>query len=94
MLGVLCFLRGVSQLVFASGGSLSSCTPSTGTYGCCWDGGWTEGAFVHLSTDAGLTSSFYISFVLTEETASTVCPIEKVANITSEFDWRVTRVGP
>ena len=59
---------------------ITSCTPFTGSYGCyVWDGGWIEGAFVHLSTVAGLASSFYTSFVqcLTEETA----PTEKVANI-------------
>ena len=38
--------------------------PSTGTYRChgC-DGGWTEGAFVFLSTVAGLAYSFYIPYV-------------------------------
>ena len=49
-------------------------------YGC--DDGWIEEAFDHLSTDGGLAGSFYISYVLclTEETASMVCPTEKVAN--------------
>ena len=63
---------------------ITSCTPSTDTCGCygC-DDGWTEGAYVHLSTDAGLAHSFYIPHVLclTEETASMVCPTGKVANI-------------
>ena len=71
-----------------------SCTSSTvthGSYGC--DGGWTEGAYVHLSTDADLAISFYIPCVLclTEETASMVCPAEKVANIIGEFDCLVLR---
>ena len=80
------------QLVLPSGGfrvdlsaqQITSCTPSTGTFGCygC-DVGWTEGACVHLSTDAGLAISFYVPHVLclTEETASVECPTEKVANI-------------
>ena len=86
----------VSKLVLTFGGLRGSVSVDrelhsfTGTY-CCYgcDDGWSEGAHVHLSTDAGLTSSFYVPFVLclTEETASMVCPIEKVANITGEFDW-------
>ena len=40
-------------------GSLSSCTPSIGTYGFGWDGGWTVGALVFLSTVAGLANSLY-----------------------------------
>eukprot|EP00450_Noctiluca_scintillans_P034621 CAMPEP_0194549774 /NCGR_PEP_ID=MMETSP0253-20130528/95374_1 /TAXON_ID=2966 /ORGANISM="Noctiluca scintillans" /LENGTH=384 /DNA_ID=CAMNT_0039397207 /DNA_START=238 /DNA_END=1391 /DNA_ORIENTATION=- len=85
-----------SQLVLTSGGyrvdlspqQITSCTPSTGTYGCygC-DGGWTEGAYDYLSTVAGLANSFYIPYEqsLTEETATMACPTEKVANITGEY---------
>ena len=70
-------------------GALMSRTSSTG------GDEWTEGDYVHLSTDAGLAVSFSIPYVLclTEEAASMVCPAEKVANITGEFGWRVTRVG-
>lgn len=55
-----------SQLVLTSGGVRSdlfdqvmmSCTPSIGTCGCfgC-NGGWTEGAYDHLSNITGLTDS-------------------------------------
>ena len=43
---------------------ITSYMPSTGTYGYhgC-DGGWTEGAFVFLSTVAGLAYSFYTPYV-------------------------------
>merc|ERR1712107_896380 len=60
-----------SQLVLTSGGyrvdlsaqQITSCTPSTDTYGCygC-DGGWTEGAYDYLTTVAGLANSFYIPY--------------------------------
>ena len=45
-------------------GSLLSCTLSTGRCDCfvCVYG-WTEGAYVHVSTDAGLTDSFFILHV-------------------------------
>ena len=41
-------------------GALTSGTPFRGTHGFCGcDDDWTEGAHVHLSTDAGLANSFY-----------------------------------
>ncbi|EGB11943.1 hypothetical protein AURANDRAFT_16188, partial [Aureococcus anophagefferens] len=61
-----------SQLVLASGGKLTidlspqhitSCTPSTGTYGCLGcNGGFTEGAYEYIKTVAGLANSFYIPY--------------------------------
>ena len=53
-------------------GSLASCTPSSGTYCSMVVYGWTEGAFVRLSTDAGLASSFHAPYVqyLTEGCSS------------------------
>ena len=80
-----CCLRVDSAWISLCAQQITSCTPSTGTFGCygC-DVGWTEWACVHLSTDAGLAISFYVPHVLclTEETASVECPTEKVANIT------------
>ena len=57
-----------SQLIMASGGrsdielspqQITSCSPSTGTYGCqgC-NGGFTEGAYEYLKTAPGLANSF------------------------------------
>ena len=43
-------------------GAFLSCTPSTGMYGFDWDGGWTVGALVLLSTFAGLARSFYFPY--------------------------------
>ena len=42
--------------------SRTSSTITHGSYGC--DDGWTEGAYVHLSTDADLAISFYIPCAL------------------------------
>ena len=58
----------LSQLVLTSSGfrvelsvqQITSCSPSTGTYGNDGlDGRWTEGAHFHVSIDAGPSSSFY-----------------------------------
>jgi len=80
-----------SQLILASGGrydialspqQITSCAPSTGTYGCqgC-NGGFTEGAYEYLKTVPGLANSFYIPYQqsLTESTETVACPKEKVA---------------
>ena len=80
-----------SQLILASGGrydialspqQITSCAPSTGTYGCqgC-NGGFTEGAYEYLKTAPGLANSFYIPYQqsLTESTDTVACPKEKVA---------------
>lgn len=79
-----------SQLIMASGGrydielspqQITSCAPSTGTYGCqgC-NGGFTEGAYDYLKTAPGLANSFYIPYEqsLTESTETASCPKSKV----------------
>ncbi|CAE7653905.1 LCP2 [Symbiodinium pilosum] len=79
-----------SQLIMASGGrydielspqQITSCAPSTGTYGCqgC-NGGFTEGAYEYLKTVPGLANSFYIPYEqsLTESTDTAACPKSKV----------------
>eukprot|EP00913_Durusdinium_trenchii_P020110 g18898.t1 len=60
---------------------ITSCAPSTGTYGCqgC-NGGFTEGAYDYLKTAPGLANSFYIPYEqsLTESTETASCPKSKV----------------
>jgi C1A family cysteine protease len=82
-----------SQLILSTGGKLAidlspqqvtSCTPSTGTYGCLGcEGGFTEGAYDYLKTAPGLANAFYIPYgqSLTESSATLTCPKEKVAQI-------------
>jgi len=87
-----------SQLVLATGGKLAidlspqqitSCTPSTGTYGCLGcNGGFTEGAYDYLKTVAGLSNSFFIPYEqsLTETSATAACPTAKVNAISGELE--------
>ena len=82
-----------SQMILGTGGKLAidlspqqvtSCTPSTGTYGCLGcEGGFTEGAYDYLKTAPGLANAFYIPYgqSLTESSATLTCPTEKVAQI-------------
>lgn len=55
---------------------ITSCTPSTGTYGCdgC-NGGFTEGAYEYIKSAPGLTNSFNIGYQqsLTESSATVAC---------------------
>merc|ERR1712072_676965 len=66
---------------------ITSCTPSTGTYGCdgC-NGGFTEGAYAYVKSVAGLANSFYIPYEqsLTETTTTAACPTAKVKAIDGE----------
>merc|ERR1712232_1107394 len=82
-----------SQMILGAGGELSialspqqitSCSPSTGTYGCLGcNGGFTEGAYEYLKTVAGLANDFYIPYEqsLTVTTDTLACPKEKVRQI-------------
>merc|ERR1712096_103608 len=82
-----------SQLVLTSGGSfaielspqqITSCTPSTGTYGCdgC-NGGFTEGAYAYLQTVTGLANSFFYPYSqsLTASSTTAACDTAKVTAI-------------
>merc|ERR1711990_1092953 len=55
---------------------ITSCVPSTGTYGCdgC-NGGFTEGAYEYIKSAPGLTNSFNIGYQqsLTEQDATVAC---------------------
>merc|ERR1711907_387063 len=55
---------------------ITSCTPSTGTYGSdgC-QGGFTEGAYEYIKSAPGLTNSFNIGYQqsLTESDATVAC---------------------
>merc|ERR1712183_121328 len=61
-----------SQLVLSTGSTfalelspqqITSCTPSTGSYGCLGcNGGFTEGAYEYVKSVAGLANSFYIPY--------------------------------
>lgn len=55
---------------------ITSCTPSTGTYGCdgC-NGGFTEGAYEYVKSAPGLTNSFNIGYQqsLTETSTTLAC---------------------
>ena len=82
-----------SQLVLASGGKLAmdlspqmitSCTPSTGTYGCLGcNGGFTEGAYEYVKSVAGLANAFYIPYAqsLTASSTTEACPTALVKQI-------------
>jgi len=82
-----------SQLILGSGGlpridlspqQITSCAPSTGTYGCLGcQGGFTEGAYDYLKTAPGLANAFFIPYgqSLTEQTATLACPTAQVAAI-------------
>lgn len=79
--------------MLASGGKLTidlspqhitSCTPSTGTYGCLGcNGGFTEGAYEYIKTVAGLANSFYIPYAqsLTASSTTEACPTDLVKQI-------------
>lgn len=87
-----------SQLAVQTGGryrldlsaqQITSCTPSTGTYGCAGcQGGFTEGAYDYVKTVAGLANSFFIPYAqsLTEESATVKCPKEKVEQINGPYE--------
>merc|ERR1712167_500509 len=60
---------------------ITSCTPSTGTYGSLGcNGGFTEGAYEYLQSTVGLTNSFYVPYTqsMTESTDTAACPTAKV----------------
>jgi len=82
-----------SQLALAGGDQYSielspqqitSCTPSTGTYGSdgC-QGGFTEGAYEYVESAVGLANSFYIPYEqsLTASSTTVACPTSKVSQI-------------
>jgi C1A family cysteine protease len=82
-----------SQLVLSTGSSfalelspqqITSCVPSTGSYGCLGcNGGFTEGAYEYLKNGTFLANSFYIPYQqsLTESTATVSCPTAQVEAI-------------
>merc|ERR1712167_530923 len=60
---------------------ITSCTPSTGTYGSLGcNGGFTEGAYEYLQSTVGLTNSFYVPYTqsMTESTDTAACPTAKI----------------
>jgi len=79
-----------SAMVLATGGKydftlspqqITSCTPSTGAYGCLGcNGGFTEGAYEYVRSTVGLANGFYIPYAqsLTESENTKACPTEKV----------------
>merc|ERR1711972_276327 len=87
-----------SQMILQSGGKydftlspqqITSCTPSTGAYGCqgC-NGGFTEGAYEYVKSAPGLANGFYIPYEqsLTQTEPTLVCPTAKVNQITGEYE--------
>jgi len=87
-----------SAMVMATGGKydftlspqqITSCTPSTGAYGCqgC-NGGFTEGAYEYVKNTVGLANSFYIPYEqsLTESEETKTCPTEEVNAIDGELE--------
>jgi len=85
-----------SQLALCTGGlhmglspqQITSCSPSTGTYGCMGcNGGFTEGAYDYLKSAPGLANDFFIPYgqSLTETTETLTCPTAKVSAITGPY---------
>jgi len=68
---------------------ITSCAPSTGTYGCqgC-NGGFTEGAYDYLKSAPGLANDFFIPYgqSLTETTNTLACPTAKVEAINGPME--------
>merc|ERR1712216_874772 len=89
---------GESQLALSGGDEYSielspqqitSCVPSTGTYGCLGcNGGFTEGAYEYVKSAPGLANGFYIPYEqsLTESQNTVACPTAKVDAITGETE--------
>lgn len=87
-----------SQLALTTGGlyridlspqQITSCAPSTGTYGCLGcNGGFTEGAYEYLKTVPGLANSFYIPYEqsLTASTATMACPTAEVQAMNGPYE--------
>jgi len=87
-----------SAMVLATGGKydftlspqqITSCTPSTGAYGCLGcNGGFTEGAYEYVRSTVGLANGFYIPYAqsLTESENTKACPTEKVNAIDGELE--------
>jgi hypothetical protein len=87
-----------SQMILGTGGKLAvslspqqitSCTPSTGQYGCLGcNGGFTEGAYEYLKGAPGLANAFFIPYgqSLVETSATLSCPTEKVAAINGPME--------
>merc|ERR1711865_344972 len=67
---------------------ITSCTPSTGTYGAdgC-NGGFTEAAYDYVKSAPGLANGFFIPYEqsLTATDKTVACPTAKVAAITGEY---------
>jgi len=63
---------------------VTSCTPSTGTYGSqgC-NGGFTEGAYEYLQGAVGLANAFWIPYSQSLVASSTTkaCPTTKISEI-------------
>merc|ERR1712196_338565 len=86
-----------SQLCLATGGlhmglspqQITSCSPSTGKYGCLGcNGGFTEGAYEYLKTVAGLANEFFIPYQqsLTETTDTVACMTSQVEAIDGSME--------
>jgi hypothetical protein len=87
-----------SQMILAHGGKydftlspqqITSCTPSSGAYGCegC-NGGFTEGAYDYVKSAPGLANGFFIPYgqSLTESQNTLACPTKKVDAINGELE--------
>merc|ERR1711907_571690 len=83
----LALLGGEEYSIELAPQQVTSCTPSTGTYGCdgC-NGGFTEGAYEYVKSVAGLGNSFYIPYEqsLTASSDTKICPTKKVEAIDGE----------
>jgi len=87
-----------SAMILATGGKydftlspqqITSCTPSTGAYGCLGcNGGSTEGAYEYVRSTVGLANGFYIPYEqsLTETEETKACPSEKVNAMDGELE--------
>merc|ERR1711865_680971 len=77
----LAILGGEEYSIELAPQQITSCTPSTGTYGSqgC-NGGFTEGAYEYVKSVAGVGNSFYIPYnqSLTATSATVACPTAKV----------------
>jgi C1A family cysteine protease len=68
---------------------ITSCTPSTGSYGCLGcNGGFTEGAYAYLQSTVGLTNAFNVPYEqsLTESDATAACPTAKINAINGSME--------
>merc|ERR1719191_1878328 len=85
----LALIGGDEYSIELSPQQITSCTPSTGTYGSdgC-NGGFTEGAYEYVKSVAGLANSFYIPYQqsLTETSDTVACMTSQVEAIDGSME--------